>query len=85
MSELTIKPEDIRAALNSFVNSYEPAQAVTEEVGRVTVTADGIARVEGLPGTMANELLRFADGTEGLAMNLDVREIGVVVLGEFTG
>ena len=58
---------------------------VTEEVGRVTLTADGIAQVEGLPGAMANELLRFEDGTLGLALNLDVREIGVVVLGEFTG
>ncbi|WP_250506368.1 F0F1 ATP synthase subunit alpha [Bowdeniella massiliensis] len=85
MSELTIRPEEIRAALDSFVNSYEPKQAVTEEVGRVTLAADGIAQVEGLPGTMANELLRFEDGTLGLAMNLDVREIGVVVLGEFTG
>lgn len=85
MSELTIRPEEIRAALDSFVNSYEPSQAVTEEVGRVALTADGIAQVEGLPGTMANELLRFEDGTLGLAMNLDVRQIGVVVLGEFTG
>ncbi|GAA1990043.1 F0F1 ATP synthase subunit alpha [Isoptericola halotolerans] len=85
MAELTIRPEEIRAALDSFVKSYEPEGAVTEEVGRVTFAADGIARVEGLPGAMANELLRFEDGTLGLALNLDVREIGVVVLGEFTG
>ncbi|WP_182354462.1 F0F1 ATP synthase subunit alpha [Flaviflexus huanghaiensis] len=85
MAELTIQPEDIRAALDSFVNSYEPAAALTEEVGHVTMTADGIARVEGLPGAMANELLRFEDGTEGLAMNLEDREIGCVVLGDFAG
>ena len=85
MAELTIRPEDIRAALDSFVKSYEPKQAATEEVGRVTLTADGIAQVEGLPGAMANELLRFEDGTLGLALNLDVREIGVVVLGELAG
>lgn len=85
MAELTIRPEEIRAALDSFVKSYEPEGAVTEEVGRVTMAADGIARVEGLPGAMANELLRFEDGTLGLALNLDVREIGVVILGEFTG
>ena len=85
MTELTIKPETIRAALESFVNSYTPAQDVAEEVGHVTLAADGIAHVEGLPGTMANELLTFADGTQGLAMNLDESEIGVVVLGEFTG
>src|ERR687889_2186163 len=85
MAELTIRSEDIRAALDSFVKSYEPKGAVTEEVGRVVLAGDGIAQVEGLPGAMANELLRFEDGTLGLALSLDVRQIGVVVLGEFTG
>ncbi|WP_024287736.1 F0F1 ATP synthase subunit alpha [Cellulomonas sp. KRMCY2] len=85
MAELTIKPEEIRAALDSFVKSYEPHGAIREEVGRVTLAGDGIAQVEGLPGAMANELLEFEDGTLGLALNLDVREIGVVVLGEFRG
>ncbi len=85
MAELTIRPEEIRAALDSFVKTYEPTGAVSEEVGRVTLAGDGIAQVEGLPGAMANELLRFEDGTLGLALNLDVREIGVVVLGEFSG
>ena len=85
MSELTIKPEEIRAALDSFVASYEPSKDASEEVGRVTLAADGIARVEGLPGVMANELVKFEDGTLGLALNLDIRDIGVVVLGEFTG
>ena len=85
MAELTIRPEEIRDALDAFVRSYEPGTASREEVGRVTEAMDGIARVEGLPSAMANELLRFADGTLGLALNLDVREIGVVVLGEFRG
>lgn len=84
MAELTIQPEEIKAALDSFVSSYEPAKAASEEVGHVTATADGIARVEGLPGAMANELLKFEDGTLGLAMNLEEREIGVVVLGDFS-
>src|SRR5665647_968510 len=85
MAELTIRPEEIRAALDSFVESYTPSGAAREEVGRVTLAGDGIAQVEGLPGAMASELLEFEDGTLGLALNLDVREIGVVVLGEFTG
>jgi F-type H+/Na+-transporting ATPase subunit alpha len=85
MTELTIRPEEIRSALDSFVQSYQPGAAAREEVGRVSEAGDGIARVEGLPSVMANELLRFADGTLGLALNLDVREIGVVVLGEFSG
>jgi F-type H+/Na+-transporting ATPase subunit alpha len=85
MTELTIRPEEIREALDAFVKSYEPAAAAREEVGRVAVAGDGIARVEGLPSAMANELLEFEDGTLGLALNLDVTEIGVVVLGEFAG
>ncbi|MCI1675008.1 MAG: F0F1 ATP synthase subunit alpha [Ancrocorticia sp.] len=84
MAELTIRPDEIEAALDSFVRSYKPEKAVSEEVGHVTLTADGIAHVEGLAGTMANELLTFEDGTLGLAMNLEERHIGVVVLGDFT-
>ncbi len=85
MAELTIRPEEIRDALDSFVASYAPGAASREEVGRVSEAGDGIARVEGLPSVMANELLQFENGTLGLALNLDVREIGVVVLGEFSG
>ncbi|WP_026534986.1 F0F1 ATP synthase subunit alpha [Arthrobacter sp. H14] len=85
MAELTINADDVRDALNEFAASYEPGNAERVEVGRVTTASDGIARVEGLPSVMANELLRFEDGTLGLAQNLDVREIGVIVLGDFTG
>jgi F-type H+-transporting ATPase subunit alpha len=54
-------------------------------VGHVIDAGEGIAHVEGLPSAMANELLKFADGTLGLALNLDEREIGTVVLGNFEG
>jgi len=84
MAELTIRPEEIRDALERFVAAYEPGAAATEEVGAVVECGDGIARVSGLPTAMANELLEFEDGTRGIALNLDVREIGVVVLGEFS-
>src|SRR6478735_9023567 len=85
MTELSIRPEEIRDALDSFVQSYEPGAASREEVGRVTDAGDGIAHVEGLPSAMTNELLQFEDGTLGLALNLDVHEIGVVILGDFAG
>ena len=85
MTELSIRPEEIRDALDSFVQSYDPGTASREEVGRVIDAADGIAHVEGLPSAMTNELLQFADGTQGIALNLDVHEIGVVVLGDFAG
>jgi F-type H+-transporting ATPase subunit alpha len=85
MSELKINPNEIRDALKDFVSSFEPQGADKQEVGYVIDAGDGIAHIEGLPSAMANELLRFSDGTLGLALNLDEREIGVVVLGEFTG
>jgi F-type H+/Na+-transporting ATPase subunit alpha len=85
MAELTIRPEEIRDALEQFVQSYQPAAAEREEIGTVIECGDGIARVEGLPSAMANELLEFEDGTRGIALNLDIREIGVVVLGDFAG
>ena len=84
MAELTISSDEIRGALERYVSSYTP-EISREEVGIVTDAGDGIAQVEGLPSTMANELLEFEDGTLGVALNLDVREIGVVVLGDFAG
>ncbi len=84
MAELTIRPEEIRDALASFVQAYEPEGASRQEIGTVAEAGDGIARVEGLPSAMANELLEFPGGIRGLALNLDVREIGVVILGDFT-
>jgi F-type H+-transporting ATPase subunit alpha len=82
MTELTIRPEEIRDALESIVSSYE-ATASRDEVGVVTEIGDGIARVEGLHSAMTNELLEFQGGVLGLALNLDVREIGCVLLGDF--
>ena len=85
MAELTIDPASIRKALDDFVSSYKPSDTPTQEVGYVATAGDGIAHVTGLPGCMANELLTFEDGTLGLAFNLDAREIGVVILGDFAG
>src|SRR4029078_8817195 len=85
MTVLSIRPDEVLEALDSFVQSYEPGTASREEVGRVTDAGDGIAHVEGLPSALTNELLQFHDGTLGLALNLDVHEIGVVILGDFAG
>lgn len=85
MTELSIRPEEIRDALQKYVADYQPDAASREEVGTVASAGDGIARVSGLPSAMANELLEFEDGTLGLALNLETREIGVVVLGDFDG
>jgi F-type H+/Na+-transporting ATPase subunit alpha len=84
MAELTIRPDEIRDALAGFVEAYEPEGASRQEVGLVADAGDGIAHVEGLPSAMANELLEFPGGIRGLALNLDIREIGVVILGDFS-
>ncbi|HZD03114.1 MAG TPA: F0F1 ATP synthase subunit alpha [Actinomycetes bacterium] len=84
MTELTIRPDEIAAALKKNVESFEPT-VTREEVGRVVETGDGIARVEGLPSVMANELLEFPGGLQGMALNLDVREIGCVIFGDASG
>ncbi len=81
MTELAIRPEDIRSAIERHVEAYAP-ETTREEVGRVVETGDGIARVEGLPSAMTNELLEFEGGLLGVALNLDLREIGAVLLGD---
>jgi len=82
MTELTISPEEIRSAISSYVSSLE-TETSREEVGHVSDTGDGIAHVEGLPSAMTNELLEFPGGVLGVALNLDVHEIGVVILGDY--
>ncbi|MBC6449029.1 F0F1 ATP synthase subunit alpha [Actinokineospora xionganensis] len=82
MAELTISSDEIRSAIENYVSSYSP-DVNREEVGTVSDTGDGIAHVEGLPSAMANELLEFAGGVLGVALNLDAREIGAAILGEY--
>nr|WP_281283878.1 F0F1 ATP synthase subunit alpha [Modestobacter altitudinis] len=81
---MTISADEIRSAIQNYVTDYTP-DVSREEVGVVTEAGDGIARVEGLPSVMTNELLEFEGGVRGLALNLDVREVGVVILGDFAG
>lgn len=82
MAELTISSDEIRSAIENYTSSYSP-EASREEVGVVTDTSDGIAHISGLPSVMANELLEFEGGVQGVALNLEAREIGAVILGEF--
>jgi len=82
MAELTISSDEIRSAIEKYVSSYSP-EVNREEVGVVAETYDGIAIVEGLPGTMTNEILEFPGGVLGVALSLEVRTIGAVILGDF--
>src|SRR6478752_351716 len=81
MTEFTLNPDDIAAALRKHVEGFKP-NVEQERVGRVLEVADGVARVQGLPGAAVNELLEFEGGTLGLALNLDEDSIGAVVLGQ---
>jgi F-type H+-transporting ATPase subunit alpha len=78
---LNLDPANIAEALRRNVESWTPS-VERGEVGRVIEAGDGIARVSGLPHAMANELLEFPGGVVGLAFNLDVEEIGCIILGE---
>ena len=82
MAELTISAADIEGAVEEYVTSFS-ADTEREEIGTVIDAGDGIAHIEGLPSVMTNELLKFEGGVRGLALNLDVREVGVVVMGDF--
>ena len=86
MTDLNISTEDITSVLRSRIGSYK-FETSREQVGRVVESGDGIARVTGLPGVMANELLDFGVGHDGqrlygLALNLDEHTIGAVIMGD---
>ena len=84
MAEITLSAGDIAAAITKGLEGYKPS-VEARTVGRVTEVGDGIARVSGLPDCAVNELLEFADGSVGLALNLDEDSIGAVVLGDSDG
>jgi F-type H+-transporting ATPase subunit alpha len=80
---LNLDPTSIAEALRKNVESWTPS-VEREEIGQVIESGDGIARVSGLPQTMANELLEFPGGLLGLAFNLDEDEIGCIIFGDAT-
>ena len=82
MAELTISSDEIRSAIANYTSTVS-TDASKEEVGVVVDTSDGIAHISGLPSAMANELLEFPGGILGVALNLEDREIGAVILGNF--
>ena len=79
-----VKAEEISSLIKKQIASYQ-SELVIDEVGTVSYVGDGIARAYGLENAMAGELLEFADGTFGMAQNLEVNDVGIIILGEFTG
>ncbi|CAN5671516.1 F0F1 ATP synthase subunit alpha [soil metagenome] len=80
-ASLSISADEVSSVLRNYVSDFAPTLE-REQVGRVEDVGDGIARVSGLPGAMANEMLEFPGGIVGLAMNLEEDEIGCVILGD---
>ncbi|CAM3698738.1 F0F1 ATP synthase subunit alpha [Cohnella lubricantis] len=81
---MSIRPEEISTLIKQQIQNYQSDIQVVD-VGTVIQVGDGIARVHGLEKCMAGELLEFADGTVGMALNLEEDNVGVVILGPFLG
>lgn len=81
---MQVNPEEISRILKEEIKAYSNQMEFTE-AGSVIQVGDGIAQVHGLKNAMSGELLEFADGTTGMALNLDSDSIGVVILGSDAG
>ena len=81
--EISNLVDEISASLKEQVAAFEPKVEVAD-VGTVLEVGDGIARVTGLAGVMANELVEFPSGVLGIAFNLEADNVGVIILGEYT-
>ena len=81
---VSIRPDEISAILKQQIENYDKSISVSN-VGTVLQIGDGIARIYGLQQVMAGELVEFEDGTEGIALNLEDDNVGVVLMGEGRG
>ena len=81
---VSIRPDEISAILKQQIEDYDKSVSVSN-VGTVLQVGDGIARIYGLDKVMAGELVQFEDGTEGIALNLEDDNVGVVLMGEGVG
>ena len=79
---MKFKADEIASVLQKEIEQYE-SQIDVREVGRVLEVGDGIARVYGLSGVMAGEMVEFPSGTIGLAFNLEENSVGVIILGDY--
>lgn len=81
---MSIKTEEISSLIKKQLANYQDTISV-EETGTVTYVGDGVARADGLENAMAGELLEFDNGVYGMAQNLESNNVGIVVLGDYTG
>jgi F-type H+-transporting ATPase subunit alpha len=81
MSPINIDPDKIAAILEQKASEFS-LELGTDEIGHVLETGDGIARADGLPGVMAEEMVRFPNNIYGMAMNLERDHVGIIILGD---
>lgn len=81
---MALNTQEISALIKQQLEDFKPSFDVTE-TGVVTYVGDGIARAQGLDNAMSGELLRFTNGVFGMAQNLETNDIGIIILGDFTG
>ena len=79
---MSIRPDEISTLIKSQIEKYK-SEIEVAEVGTVIQVGDGIALVHGLEQCMSGELLEFANGVMGMALNLEENNVGVVILGPF--
>ncbi|ADX70546.1 ATP synthase subunit alpha [Lactobacillus helveticus CIRM-BIA 101] len=82
MKPLSIKAEEISSLIKQQLEHYDDKLDINE-VGVVTYVGDGIARAHGLNNALAGELLKFDNGSYGIAQNLDSSDVGIIILGQF--
>ncbi|HBH54917.1 MAG TPA: F0F1 ATP synthase subunit alpha, partial [Planctomycetaceae bacterium] len=79
---MKFKADEIASVIQKEIEDFR-GQIETSEVGRVLEVGDGIARVYGLAGAMAGEMVEFPNGTRGQVFNLEENSVGVIILGDY--
>jgi F-type H+-transporting ATPase subunit alpha len=81
---MRFRADEISSVIQREIEQFSP-EVTKSEVGQVLEVGDGIARVYGLSGLMAGEMVAFENGVKGIALNLEESSVGVMILGEYTG
>ncbi len=82
---MKIRADEMTSLIKAQLANYGGPQLVVDEVGTVVQVGDGVARITGLSGCMAGEMISFENGAYGLALNLEEGNVGAVIMGDYLG